>query len=164
MKLFVLLAVGVATGAIGSSIGAQQPHGPRLVSAIARSDMETSVNACTDFFQYANGGWFAKNPIPPNRTGWSPAHQMYAANQLVLDSIAKSAAQDPASNGDHDTRTLGIYYASFMDSAAAARAGWQPIAGELRRIASIHIRAGIESEIARLQQQYEPPRELRRLV
>ena len=154
MKQHVLLVVGVAIAAVDSSLVAQQPNGLRLVSAIVRSDMDTSVKACTDFFQFANGGWFPKNPIPSSRTGWSPGHQMYAANQLVLDSIAKAAAQAAASNTDHDTRTLGVYYASFMDSTAAERAGWQPIAGELRRIESIHSRTDIESELARLQRQY----------
>jgi putative endopeptidase len=28
------------------------------------ANMDTSVSACANFFQYANGGWTAKNPIP----------------------------------------------------------------------------------------------------
>jgi putative endopeptidase len=150
VKKLVLLAVG----AIGSSIGAQQPNAPHLSSAISRSDLDLSVSACTDFFRFANGGWFQKNPIPPTRTTWGIGLQVYQANQAVLDSIVKEAARAPASKGDHDTRTLGIYYASFMDSAAAERAGWQPIALELKRIESMRTRLDIESEIARLQKQY----------
>ena len=149
-KYFVLLAVA----AIGASMGAQQPNASPLASAISRSDLDLSVSACTDFFGFANGGWFPKNPIPPTRTEWSIGLQMYKANQALLDSIAKEAARAPASQSDHDTRTLGIYYASFMDSAAAERAGWQPIASELKRIESMRTRLDIESEIARLQQQY----------
>jgi putative endopeptidase len=150
VKQLVLLAIG----AIGSSIGAQQPNAPHLTSAISRSDLDLSVSACTDFFRFANGGWFPKNPIPPTRTAWGIGLQMYQANQAVLDSIVKEAARAPASKGEHDTRTLGIYYASFMDSAAAERAGWQPIALELKRIESMRTRLDIESEIARLQKQY----------
>lgn len=65
MKQHVLLVVGVAIAAMDSSLVAQQPNGSHLASAIARSDMDTSVNACTDFFQFTNGGWLSRNPIPP---------------------------------------------------------------------------------------------------
>lgn len=154
MKQLVLLWTGVAMCSIGVSVGAQPPHALHIASAISRSDLDTSVSACTDFFQFANGGWFPRNPIPPTRTGWGAMHQMAEANQAVLDSIVKDAARAPASKRDHDTRTLGIYYASFMDSAAAERAGWEPIARELGRIESMRTRADIEAELARLQHQY----------
>ena len=33
-------------------------------------DMDTTVNPATDFFQYANGGWLKRNPIPNDQSSW----------------------------------------------------------------------------------------------
>ena len=38
---------------------------------IELSDMDRSVEACTDFFEFANGAWRAANPIPPSMSRWS---------------------------------------------------------------------------------------------
>jgi putative endopeptidase len=133
---------------------AQTQSASRLESALSRTDLDSSVKACVDFFQFANGGWLRKHPIPPSSDVWGIGWQMYASTQAVLDSILKDAARTALTRNDHDSRTLGIHYGSCMDSAAAERSGWQPIAAELTRIESMRTRADVESEIARLQRQY----------
>ena len=34
------------------------------------SDLNTAVDPGKDFFEYANGGWIARNPIPASEAGW----------------------------------------------------------------------------------------------
>src|ERR1700739_825518 len=59
--------------------------------SIHLEDMDKSVQACTDFYQYANGSWRAKNPIPPSMSRWSRRWQAgeEAKTQLkdILDSV-----------------------------------------------------------------------------
>ena len=36
-----------------------------------RRNLDESARACVDFYQYANGGWLARNTIPADRSSWS---------------------------------------------------------------------------------------------
>ncbi len=123
-------------------------------SVTSRADLDTTVNACTDFAQFANGGWLRRNPIPQSKASWGIQEENYRSVESTLDSILVHAAQNYSSARDHATRTLGIHYSSCMDSSAVERLGWRPIATQLRRIESLRTRKDVESEIARLQRQY----------
>ena len=37
---------------------------------VLASNLDTTVKAADDFFQYANGGWIKRNPIPADEGGW----------------------------------------------------------------------------------------------
>ena len=45
-------------------------NSPKLVSKedILVADLDSAINPADDFFEYTNGGWFKKNPIPPDRS------------------------------------------------------------------------------------------------
>ena len=34
------------------------------------ANIDTAVSPREDFFQFANGGWFRRNPIPDDRARW----------------------------------------------------------------------------------------------
>ena len=34
------------------------------------ANMDKSASACTNFFQYADGGWVERNPVPPAFARW----------------------------------------------------------------------------------------------
>lgn len=147
--LLLLVAAGIA-----SALPAQQPAAVRMESVTSRAHLDTTVHACTDFAQYANGAWLRRNPIPPTEVSWGIQNENYRSVASTLDSILVHAAQSYPSARDHATRTLGIHYSSCMDSSAIERLGWRPIAAQLRRVESMRTRRDVESEIARLQRQY----------
>jgi putative endopeptidase len=33
-------------------------------------NLDTTVSPAQDFFEYANGGWIKRNPIPPDQSNW----------------------------------------------------------------------------------------------
>ena len=37
---------------------------------VLAANLDTTVNPADDFFQYANGGWLKRNPIPSDEGGW----------------------------------------------------------------------------------------------
>ncbi|HET9300155.1 MAG TPA: hypothetical protein VFO11_09420, partial [Candidatus Polarisedimenticolaceae bacterium] len=47
------------------ALAADAPRG------IQAGDINRSVDACTDFFEYANGAWREANPIPASLSRWS---------------------------------------------------------------------------------------------
>ncbi|MCU1245605.1 MAG: family peptidase, partial [Acidobacteria bacterium] len=53
---------------LAASLSAQTPPPERGVFV---EDIDKKIDACTDFFDYANGAWRAANPIPPSMQKWS---------------------------------------------------------------------------------------------
>jgi putative endopeptidase len=115
--------------------------------------MDRSVSACTDFFQYANGGWLKHDTIPPAFSTSGVAKEMTDRNELVVRSVLEDAmAKRTRQPAGSTARKLGVFYASCMDSTTAEAQGIKPLLPELRRIAAVTSRPALESEISRLQQ------------
>ena len=114
------------------------------------ADMDKSVSACQDFYQYAVGGWLRANPIPADYPSWGAFNELNERNRealhQILERLAKSDA--PASSNE---RKLGDFYASCMDEAAIEAQGARPLADELKRIDAIKALPELTAEISRLQ-------------
>jgi len=94
---------------------------------VQTGDLDRGAEACTDFFQFANGGWRAANPIPPSMTRWS---RRWAAGEAakerlkdILDEVSASRSGAPGSV----EQLIGDHYASCMDEARIDAQGVAPI-------------------------------------
>src|SRR2546423_2837607 len=135
--------------ALATSASAQNAV-PIQTKPLDPANLDRSVAACTDFYQFANGGWVKRNPIPAAYARWGSFDQLQENNQGNLLTILRAAAANGNTQANEDIRKLGVFYSSCMDSAAAERAGIQPIKAELDRINAIKNRRELEAEIARL--------------
>lgn len=114
--------------------------------------MDTTVSACTDFNQFANGGWLAHDTIPAAYASSGVTRDMSDRNELVVRSVLEDAsAHRNAFPPDSTPHKLGTFYATCMDSTAIEAADARPIAPWLRGIDSVTTRARLVPEIARLQ-------------
>lgn len=138
------------TFALATSAAAQTSAVPIQTKPLDPANVDRSVSACTDFYHFANGGWVKTHPVPAAYSRWGSFDELQENNQSNLLIILRNAAANGNTQANADLRKLAIYYSSCMDSAGAERAGGQPIAAELSRIAAISNRAQLEGEIARL--------------
>lgn len=112
--------------------------------------MDTKTSACTDFYQYANGGWLAANPIPAAYPAWGVANVLDEKNRDVLHQILEDAAKNTAARKGTNEQKVGDYYAACMDEAKIETDGLKSIEAELDLIAKVKDQAGVQKEIARL--------------
>ncbi|HEU4665643.1 MAG TPA: M13 family metallopeptidase, partial [Dokdonella sp.] len=99
-------------------------------------NFDPATPACSDFFQHANGGWLASNPIPAEYSRWSLDDELRERNMTLLRGVLDDAAAHPGAAGS-TTQKVGDFYASAIDEAAAEAAGFTPIKPELERIAAM---------------------------
>jgi len=130
--------------------GFPEPGAPLKVIDVRWID--TTANACTDFFQYANGAWLAHDTIPAAYPSSGVTRDMSDRNELVVRSVLEDAARERTSYPAASTqRKLGTYYASCMDSTAIESAGITPIRPWLSEIDGITNRRKLIPAIAALQ-------------
>ena len=78
---------------------------------------DTGCKACDDFYQYANGGWIAKNQIPAAFSTWGITSPLREKNIAVLHEILEAAAKNTAAPKGSNEQKIGAFYASCMDEA-----------------------------------------------
>ena len=101
-----------------------------------RSAMDTTVDPGADFFEYAEGGWIAKNPIPASEASWGIGKEIYDELYTKLRTINEQAAAAHAAEGS-DQQKIGDFWLTGMDSLHADSLGARPLAAELARIDSV---------------------------
>src|SRR6266576_783204 len=136
--------------AIATSAAAQVSAVPMQSTPLDPANLDRSVSACTDFYQFANGGWVKTHPVPPAYSVWGSFAELSESNQSNVLTILRSLAASGNPQASADLRKLATYYTSCMDSTAAEKVEAQPITNELGRVTAIRNRAQLESEIARL--------------
>src|SRR5437879_13575398 len=113
----VILSVVLPASAIAQAAPAGGEWPPLKVVDVRWID--TTVSACTDFSQFANGAWLAHDTIPAAYSSSGVTRDMSDRNELVVRSVLEDAAARRGSfPPDSTPRKLGAFYASCMDSTA----------------------------------------------
>jgi putative endopeptidase len=135
------------------AVVAAAPTFAQAVHGIDRSDLDTTCAPCTDFYQFATGGWRAQNPIPKEYPTWGAFQALQEHNRDVLHEVLDAAVQDTATAKDPTMRKLGVFYASCMDSAAADAAHLTPLQDEIRLTDQLTTPSNVRAEITHLQEE-----------
>jgi putative endopeptidase len=117
-----------------------QTSGPST-SGFDANALDRSVSPCQDFYQFACGGWMARNPIPPDRARWGRFDELIEHNNAILRDILE---KEPGGS------QTGDYYAACMDTATIERKGTSVLKAEFDRIAALGDKMAIASAVVRM--------------
>lgn len=148
----VRMASTVAVLALVTSGGlyAGQPATTNGSHGLDPKNLDMSAKPSQDFFQFANGGWLATNPVPPEYSRWGSFEELTEKNYSDLHQILDEAAANTSAPKGSNLQRIGDFYASGMDSARAESEGVKPLAGEFDRIAALKDAGDIPGYLAHM--------------
>src|SRR6476659_5437792 len=100
------------------------------------SYLDRSVDACTDFYQFACGKWLVANPVPADRARYSRLNELADRNARIVRDILENAAFT-ASNQTPDEQKIGDAYAACMDQKTIEARRAEPLEQLLREIDAV---------------------------
>jgi putative endopeptidase len=119
---------GSASGPTGPTHGAPAPRPANAVDVtladigLESASMDRTADPCVDFYQFACGGWLAKNDIPADRARWARFTELTEKNDALLRSIVEEAAAGKLGTDPVSTK-IGDYFAACMDEGAVEAKG-----------------------------------------
>lgn len=95
------------------------------------SGLDTSVDPCDNFFEFANGGWIASHSIPPGKAAIGTFQIIDENNKRIIrDIIERDPNDDKGFDQEADKRNLASlrrFWTSCMDEAAIEKKGSTPL-------------------------------------
>lgn len=107
----------------------------RTTPLINPKNMNTSVKPGDNFYEYANGAWLQRNPIPAEETRWGSFNELIENNYKQLLRLLESAAEiKTVDDKNFAAHKVGQFYKSGMDEDAIEAQGISPLRNILSRI------------------------------
>ena len=133
-RWFVRVSALVAAVALiaGGHLPLSAAQGP-VAAAVDPANRDATCPACRDFYQFANGGWLKKSPIPGDHASWSHWDELDESNLQALRRGLETAAASHAAPGSRDQK-LGDLYAACTDEDTIEAKGATPLQPELAKI------------------------------
>ena len=140
-KMFPFLAAGIVALA---SCNTPQKEVVKI-AAINPANMDTTVAAGTDFYEYACGGWIKNNPLKPEYARFGTFDQLLENNQEQLRVLIEELSATPA------------LYAMGLDSTKLNADGVAPVKEELAAINALATKSDVSKMVATLHKEGMAP-------
>ena len=104
-----------------------------LKSGINLADMNTSVKAGEDFYEFACGGWMKANPLPAAYSRFGSFDRLGEDNNKRINGILKELESGTYQQGTIEQK-LSDYYKLAMDSVRREKDGIQPVLPLIKKL------------------------------
>ena len=142
MKKCMIIAFALATLAGCKSQSTSVP-------GIDLTNLDTTVALQDDFYQYATGGWQAKNPLKPEFSRYGSFDVLREQNEIRLNELFADMAKSKAEAGSVEQKISDLYKLG-LDSVRLNAEGAEPIMSYVENILSIDSREDVLAEIYRM--------------
>ena len=118
-----------------------------IVKAIDLTDLDTTVSPKVDFYQYAAGGWKAKNPLKPEFSRYGSFDVLAELNQERLNALFESMTKLKAKAGTVDQKISDLYKMA-LDSTTRNALGAEPIQPYIAEIQALDSKEALIGKLA----------------
>jgi len=131
VRILFLAAIAFSVFACNQS-STTSGAGPDVLVA----NIDSTVSPSQDFFEYANGGWIKRTPIPAEESSWGIDYMVQEEIYDRLKKINEKAVQEKGDAGSIPQK-VGDFWQSGMDSASQEKDGLAPLKENLDLIDKI---------------------------
>ena len=125
---------------------AQSRPAPAAPAAVDLAALDRKADPCVDFYQFACGGWVARNPLPSDRRAYGRFTELQERNFEILRRTLESPAPDAAG----DVRKASVFYAACMNETVIEQKALAPIEADLKMLADLRNPDDLPVIVARL--------------
>lgn len=111
-------------------------------TGIDLANLDQTVSAGNDFYQFATGGWRAIHPIPAEYSRYGSFEVLYENNNKQLRELIETVASEKHAVGSLEQK-IGDLYNMAMDSVKLNKEGFEPIRADLEMIEAISARGDV---------------------
>ena len=111
-------------------------------TGIDLANLDQTVSAGNDFYQFATGGWRATHPIPAEYSRYGSFEVLYENNNKQLRELIETVASEKHAVGSLEQK-IGDLYNMAMDSVKLNKEGFEPIRADLEMIEAISARGDV---------------------
>ncbi len=126
-------AVAIVCTVLADEAPRAQAPAASMPAGVDTAALDRRADPCVDFYQFACGGWIAKNPLPPDRRSYGRFTELQDRNFELL----RRLLENPPADGGGDRRRASDYYAACMDERAIEAKGLTPITPDLMLLGNL---------------------------
>jgi putative endopeptidase len=117
---------------------------------IDTNNLDLSVKATDDFYQFVNGNWVKKNPVPASEGNWGSFKELDEKNNGRLKMIMQEVIADKSAAPGSNLQKIRDFYVLAMDSVKLNKEGASPLQPEFSAIEKIASTDDLIKQVAHL--------------
>ncbi|KAH8829537.1 endothelin-converting enzyme 1 [Flagelloscypha sp. PMI_526] len=109
-----------------------------VTSAEILSSLDTSQDPCENFYEFSNGGWLQKNPVPASKSSYGSFEVLAVENKKVLRKILEGDNQFSDKYDAMLLEKLQGFYDSCMDEERLDQVGDAPLKAFVNTLRNVY--------------------------